>query len=139
MADDIKDVSTRGALVAIAIATIVVAIVMTLAIFGGAGAGHQPKGKLNQAVFLTNGQVYFGKLSSVGSDYVTLKDVYYIQSNPQQSPAPSPGPSLSLVQLGNEIHGPEKEMNISRQQIIFWENLRDDSKVTQAIKDQSKK
>ncbi len=32
-----------------------------------------------QAVFLTNGQVYFGKLSSTAASYATLKDIYYLQ------------------------------------------------------------
>src|SRR3989344_4528142 len=32
-----------------------------------------------QAVFLTNGQVYFGKLSDVNSAYVSLQDIYYLQ------------------------------------------------------------
>src|SRR5665213_206510 len=29
-----------------------------------------------QAVFLTNGQVYFGKISEMSSSYVTLQDIY---------------------------------------------------------------
>src|SRR4051812_40306484 len=32
-----------------------------------------------QAVFLTNGQVYFGKISEVHGDYVGLSDIYYLQ------------------------------------------------------------
>jgi hypothetical protein len=32
-----------------------------------------------QAVFLSNGQVYFGKIENPSSDYVTLKDIYYLQ------------------------------------------------------------
>ena len=32
-----------------------------------------------QALFLTNGQVYFGKLSNVSDKYVTLNDIYYLQ------------------------------------------------------------
>lgn len=141
MPEDIKDVSTRGALVAIAIALIVIAVLFSLTVFRGSAVVNQsPKKKQYQAVFLTNGQVYFGKLSGLGSAYVTLNDVYYIQSNAQpQGASPSPQPNLSLVALGQEIHGPEKEMQIASDQIIFWENLKDDGKVAQAIKEQSKK
>ena len=32
-----------------------------------------------QAVFLTNGQVYFGKLHQVNGEYYRLTDIYYLQ------------------------------------------------------------
>lgn len=143
MADDIKDVSTRGALMAIAIAMIVIAVLIGLVVFRGTGGvGGDVKKKQYQAVFLTNGQVYFGRLSDVGGANYTLKDVYYIQSqNPTNQAAgasASPQPNLSLVKLGDEIHGPEPEMNIAREQVIFWENLKNDGKVVQAIQNQNK-
>lgn len=140
MADDVKDMSTRGSLVAIAIAMIVIAILIGMIAFRGTGGVSQfPKKDQYQAVFLTNGQVYFGKLKGLGGAYVKLQDVYYIQSqNPQQgaqsTPQPSPGTNLSLVKLGNEIHGPDAEMQIGSDQILFWENLKNDSKVVEAIK-----
>jgi len=31
-----------------------------------------------QAVFLTNGQVYFGKVRNLNSQYALLEDVYYV-------------------------------------------------------------
>ncbi len=140
MAADTKDINTRGALVAIAIATIVIAIVFTLTTLGPAVGSQLPKGGSYQAVFLTNGQVYFGKMKSTSGNYVTLKDVFYIQSNPQQAGASaSPNPQLALVQLGNEIHGPESQMQIANDQVIFWENLKSDSKVVQAINNKNKK
>ena len=36
-----------------------------------------------QAVFLTNGQVYFGKIVGVTSDYVDLQAIYYLNSQQQ--------------------------------------------------------
>ena len=84
------------------------------------------------AVFLTNGQVYFGKLSPwslyVGSTYV-LSDVYYLQS----TPADKKNPELSLIKLGSELHGPEDTLYISKTQILLYEVLKKDSKVVQAI------
>jgi hypothetical protein len=144
MSDDIKDVSTRGALVAIALGVIVVAIVLTLAVFHGTGGvTAAPDKKRYQAIFLTNGQVYFGHLTGVGGEYITLRDVYYIQSqNPTQGSgqaSASPQPNLSLVALGSEIHGPDKEMHVASSQLIFWENLKDDGKVVDAINNQNKK
>jgi len=90
-----------------------------------------------QAIFLTNGQVYFGKLSGVNDSYVKLSDIYYLQV--QQSVQPSDKSKsndqsqVSLAKLGSELHGPEDSMNISRQQVLFWENLKNDGKVAQAI------
>ena len=91
-----------------------------------------------QALFMTNGQVYFGKLSNVDGNYTKLKDVYYLQVQQAVQPATDDkktDPKVSLTKLGNELHGPTDEMNISRDQILFWENLKDDSTVVKAIKD----
>jgi hypothetical protein len=96
------------------------------------------KGGQYQAVFLTNGQVYFGKVSDVNNGYVKLSDIYYLQV--QQSVQPTDNKSsnnnnsqVSLAKLGSELHGPEDTMYISRQQVLFWENLKNDGKVVQAI------
>jgi len=98
------------------------------------------KGGQYQAVFLTNGQVYFGKVSDINSGYVKLSDIYYLQV--QQSVQPDAKSSttstdnnsqVSLAKLGSELHGPEDTMYISRQQVLFWENLKNDGKVVQAI------
>jgi hypothetical protein len=96
-----------------------------------------------QAVFLSNGQVYFGKMSDVNSSYVTLSDIYYLQvtqpplqgSQQSQSTTPQAQPQLSLVKLGNELHGPVDEMKINRDQILFFEDMKEDAKVMEAIKE----
>lgn len=94
-----------------------------------------------QAVFLTNGQVYFGKLQDEGGDYVKLTDIYYLQAKdqtiqPKDSKDTSANqPDLTLIKLGKELHAPADEMNISRQQVLFWEDIENDGKVMQAIKE----
>jgi len=96
------------------------------------------KSKQYQAVFLTNGQVYFGKVSHVDSSYVKLTDIYYLQVQQQVQPkdnSSSQQPQVSLAKLGGELHGPEDVMYISRQQVLFWENLKNDGKVVKAIAD----
>jgi hypothetical protein len=89
------------------------------------------------AVFLSNGQVYFGKISSDNKDFTILQDVYYLQvSNPLQQVPPSATeqqPQLTLVKLGNELHGPQDYMKINNKQIVFIEELKNDSRVVQAI------
>jgi hypothetical protein len=82
-----------------------------------------------QSVFLQNGQVYFGHMKEASSAYVALSDVYYLRSaaDLQQSG------SLNLVKLGGELHGPEDTIYIPKASILFWENLKGDSKVVQSI------
>ncbi len=97
-------------------------------------------GKEYQALFLTNGQVYFGHLSQTQDSYVKLKDIYYLQVQQTVQPkdssaaAAAANQSVSLAKLGNELHGPEDVMLVDHSQVLFWENLKDSGKVAQAIK-----
>lgn len=93
-----------------------------------------------QAVFFTNGQVYFGKLSSVNGDYMRLKNVYYLQNKTSSDDKTSPqsasaqdASDVELIKLGNEIHGPEDEMIVSKDQILFFENLKPAGTVSKTI------
>lgn len=99
-------------------------------------------GSKYQAVFFTNGQVYFGKLAQVNASYFKLTDVFYIQAsdstaqstdseNPQQASAQST--DIRLIKLGSEVHGPDDAMVISKDQILFFENLKKDGKVSDSI------
>jgi len=89
-----------------------------------------------QAVFLSNGQVYFGKVADKNDQFVKLTNIYYLQLKQplqNQSQDALSQPDLTLIKLGNELHGPADLMEINRDQILFIENLKSDSKVTQAI------
>jgi hypothetical protein len=106
--------------------------------YGALTADNSVKSKQFQAVFLTNGQVYFGKFADINSGYVKLTDIYYLQVQQTVQPSSSSSSSnnnqqVSLAKLGGELHGPEDEMFISRDQILFWENLKNSGKVVQAI------
>lgn len=90
----------------------------------------------NQAVFLTNGQVYFGKVASVTDEYINLVNIYYLNSQEQSATdakANTAQTNFSLVKLGCELHGPADQMLINRSQVSFWENLSDTGKVSKAI------
>ncbi len=93
-----------------------------------------------QAVFFTNGQVYFGKLHAMNSQYMKLTNIFYLQTqsgdatgsaNPQKTT--SDKGNVQLIKLGDEIHGPEDEMIISKDQVLFFENLKTNGKVAQTI------
>ena len=82
-----------------------------------------------QAVFLSNNQIYFGHLTMNSStDYLKLLDVYYIQINERDKR------KNQLVRLGDtEPHGPNNEMILNNEAILFWENLKSDSPIAQGI------
>ena len=94
------------------------------------------------AVFLTNGQVYFGKINSDSNNsQIDLTDIYYLQVNQaiQNSGTSSTdtnsndNTNVVLVKLGNELHGPNDRMHINYQQVLFTESLKSSSKVITAI------
>ncbi len=89
-----------------------------------------------QAVFLSNGQVYFGKVVKQSKDTIVIKDIYYLQVNQTIQPkdqTETTQPELSLIKLGNELHGPTDEMRINRLHVLFIEDLKADSRVVTAI------
>lgn len=92
-----------------------------------------------QAVFLTNGQVYFGQVKKQNQAELVLNEIYYLQvTRPLQQTEEgqeqaNPQGELSLVKLGNELHGPTDAMVINRDHVLFVEDLKEDSNVAQAI------
>jgi hypothetical protein len=82
-----------------------------------------------QAVLLSNGAVYYGKLEGYGGRNPMLTDVFYIVSktNPDTKQVTN-----VLVKRGKELHGPDR-MYLNASQIIFVEPVGPDSKVAQLI------
>lgn len=99
------------------------------------------------AVYLAGGKVYFGKIRNVRSEAPSLTDVFFLSVS-QQSPStgvespddaegatvePAQQLDYELVKLTDQIQKPSDRLILSRDQILFWEPLRPDSKVVQAI------
>ncbi len=125
------------------------ALIVTLAVafslggrgdsLGGGSESKLVKQDKYQAVFLNGGQVYFGKIKEFNGRYIKLDDIYYLRVQQQVQPgSQEPKQDISLAKLGNELHGPEDSMAINREQVIFWENLKDDGQVVKAIIDYKK-
>lgn len=81
---------------------------------------------LYQAVFLTNGSTYFGKLQQQGDAWFVLTDVFYLSATEGSAP--------QLIKRGSEPQGPREPMIIPQAQVLFIENLRDDSEIVTAIR-----
>jgi hypothetical protein len=65
-----------------------------------------------------------------------MSDIYYLRVNQQVQPngqQSSSNNDISLVKLGCELHGPQDQMVINQNQVIFWENLKDDGQVAKAV------
>lgn len=137
------------------LAAIVTGIILVLALVIGGWSVYQTSTSAQidsskyQAVFFTNGQVYFGKLQKLNGGYFRLNDIFYLEAqssaqeedggseNPQETSADQAA-DVQLIKLGNEVHGPEDEMIISKEQILFFENLKKEGKVSGSIDEYKK-
>ena len=82
-----------------------------------------------QAVFLSNGQTYFGRFTDRLGPYVKVEDAFYIQqSQPGDEDKP---PESKLIRRGNELHQPAPAVLIPKSAILFVEDLRPDSAIAQ--------
>jgi hypothetical protein len=79
-----------------------------------------------QAVLLTNGATLFGKLQPQGAEWFLMTDVYYLTTTEAGTP--------QLIKRGTEAQGPREPLVIPKQQIVYIENMRDDSDIVILIK-----
>lgn len=127
----------------IAAAAAVVALVLLFGawrMFFGTIGDNIDHGKY-QAVFLTSStlpsNVYFGKLERMDNGYFKLTNVYYLQ-NPTNKTEQS-NTTLTVVKMTKEAHAPEDAIVLPREQILYYQNMTNDSKVVQFIKQDSQK
>ncbi len=86
-----------------------------------------------QAVLLSNGAVYYGKLSGYGTRFPVLTNVFYIVSNTDPN---TKQVTNVLVKRGKELHAPDR-MYLNASQIVFIEPVGPESKVAQLINQSS--
>lgn len=87
-----------------------------------------------QAVLLSNGAVYYGKLHGYGTAHPLLTNVFYIVS---RTDANTKAVSNVLVKRGKELHQPDR-MYLSPGSIVFVETVGSGSKVAQLISEAEK-
>ncbi len=129
---------SRGMGIVAAIGALLVVSVITFFVLSSSSVSSKIDNSKYQAIFLTNGQVYFGKLSGMNGGYLRLTDIYYLQSSDGEGDSLQDSNSdsssdVQLVKLGEELHGPEDEMVINKDEMLFFENLKSDGKVSKAI------
>ncbi len=126
-------------------ALILSALALWIALSPARGEDNLIDNSKYQAVFLNGGttsgsvlySTYFGKLTTVNSKYLVLKDIYYLTADQASQGAQQTAPQL--IKLGcQQLHSPDDSMIINRSQVAFWENIKDDGKVVAAIKEYKK-
>jgi lipopolysaccharide export LptBFGC system permease protein LptF len=157
-----KDLKTISKFSFKKVAFIFVIILVLLAVsaalfkmYGGKTVSYgQTAGKANNAadasasnyyaVFLSDGQIYFGQITENNSSEMVISDAYHLQSNGQtyqslnQNQNVPAGASFSLIRVSDELHGPTNKIFINHNQILFYEQLRKDSKVVQLIQEKGR-
>lgn len=124
----------------IAVAGLVALALATLSSCGGLGLGSSGVSATAamttpyQAVLLSNGSAYFGKLEGLGTPWPVLKDVFYVQSaqNPETKAV-----SNILVKRGKEWHSPDR-MILNANTILFVEPVSPGSRVAELISQANK-
>lgn len=96
--------------------------------------------KKYQAVYLMNGQLYFGKLGMLDDSRFKLSNVYYLQAGTNEdgtkketTSSADAASNFQLIKLSGAIYGPSDEMVISKDQVLYYQNLDADSKASKLI------
>jgi hypothetical protein len=123
-----RGIATTGIIGAIAVVAVLLAAAALYHSFN-TGSGNAKFDTPYQAVLLTNGSVYFGKLEGYGTKSPVLRDVYYVQSgtDPETKQVKS-----VLVHRGKELHEPDR-MYLNPTHIILVEPVGINSKVAGLI------
>ena len=121
--------------VLLGVALLLVAVALYAGLANPGSESKEINSKEYQAVFLSNGQVYFGKITDLNNKYLVLKNVFYIENNSGSSNATqTQNSNYTLRKLGTtELHAPQDKMVVNRDTVTFWENLKDSSQVVTKI------
>src|SRR5688572_28216617 len=84
-----------------------------------------------QAVFLTDGRAYIGRLTSERGDYYVLRDVYYLQQSPDADDKKQP--MQQVLPRTADLHSPQARMLIPKDAVLLIENLRRDAELSTTI------
>ncbi|MBM3703387.1 MAG: hypothetical protein FJW63_10485 [Actinobacteria bacterium] len=88
-----------------------------------------------QAVFLTNGQAYFGNITEITNEYILLKEPYSIKVQQKQTDeeGQTKQSEIKLLSIEDEFYKPEGYMLIEKSAINFIEELKDSSQIIDII------
>ena len=97
----------------------------------GSGSANPSGPSPYSAVYLSTGDIYYGKLSWFPSPHLT--DVWLLQ---RQQDAQGQA-QVAVEPFNSSFWGPVDEIDLNPRQIVFWTRLRNDSKLAQALSNPS--
>ena len=90
-------------------------------------------------VFINNNEAFVGHITGADSQNITMKDIYYLtlearDANGNTITNPTAAQFKPFIKkLGQEVYGPKDVIQISRQNVRYYSELRDDSPVVAKI------
>lgn len=139
-------------------ACVILAIILVATQFWLYGVRYQrifADGNTWQAITLTNGQTYFGKLEQYGPRTLVLFNVYYLQASQTTDTSTSdletdavtvdgetesttePDSGLRLYKLTDDFHQPNDYLIINKDEVLYWQHLSDESPIVKTIAENS--
>ncbi len=107
----------------------VVVVVILVIFLGKGGLVWQGSSDGNYvAVYMSSGDIYFGKLERSG--YMSLANVYTLQRTENKNTP------FNLVKFGDAFWGPKGNIELSRENVLWVAELSEDSQVVKSIKSQ---
>lgn len=122
-------ISKRTFIIA-AVVVLVVLVAVGVAIgarFASSGSGSGEQESDYTAVYLTTGDLYFGKISWWPKPH--LKDVWILNRDTSAEAASQ----LSVVPFKGVVWGPSDDLYLNPKEIIWWTRLRSDSQIVKAV------
>lgn len=106
-------------------------LLMAMLVLSGCAGGDLDFPTEYQAVYLDNGQVFFGKISETGSAFPILRDAFFVQTQVDREKKETKN---LLIRRGAEGHGPDF-MRLNLRHIVVIEPVAPDSRVAQLIRE----
>ncbi|MFY9614219.1 MAG: hypothetical protein WAT58_02370 [Candidatus Dormiibacterota bacterium] len=90
-------------------------------------------------VFINNNEAFVGHITKADTQNITMRGIYYLTLEARDaSGKPIANPTADqfkpfIKKLGQEVYGPKDVIQINRQNVRYYTELRDDSDVVKAI------
>jgi hypothetical protein len=123
-------------LAVIALAAVVVLGLLSMYHLSGSPSRRSVDKNRYQAVHVSDGRVFFGKIQHIDAHFIGLADAYYTAQASTENvdtTVTNQSNNLSLIKAGEEVYGPDGKVLIQLEQVVYWENLKTDSKLLEAI------
>ena len=92
------------------------------------------------AVFLNNKEAFVGHITDLNATTINMSSLYYLTFDPPKDAGGNPIPNANpndykpaLKKLGQEVWGPKDAVQINRQNMEYYTELRADSPIVKAI------